>query len=233
MRLKDKIKFIYFDLDNTIWDFKKNTMIALQEVYNEKIKNNKINIDFNHFSDVYTNNNEKLWRALERGEITAEDLKIIRFDQTIKELGMIGLVKVEELNTLYMKNLVQLPNLIPNTRKILEYLVTKYKMGILSNGFNQSQHKKLSNSGIIQYFDPIITSDAAGVSKPHAKMFHYAIEKSGFKASEIAYVGDDYKVDILAANEVGITGILLDPKNNIKDDNIIKITDLVELKEYF
>ena len=40
-------------------------------------------------------------------------------------------------------------------------------------------------------------------------------------------------MDTLAANREGITGILLDPKNNIEDNNIIKISDLIELKEFF
>jgi putative hydrolase of the HAD superfamily len=233
MDLRGRIRFIYFDLDNTLWDFRRNTNIALRNVYDEKILKNKIKIDFNNFLDVYTNFNEELWRAFERGETTAEELKVTRFDKTIEELGIRNLVKAEELNNLYIENLVQLPNLMPNAKKILEYLTPNYSMGILSNGFEKGQYKKMNCSGILDYFNPIITSDGAGVSKPHPKIFNDAIEKSGFKTSEIAYVGDDYIVDTLAANKMGILGILLDPQNRINDNNIIKITNLIELKKYF
>lgn len=233
MGFKDRIKFIYFDLDNTVWDFKRNTIIALQKVYNKKLHENTKHVDFDCFSDVYIRNNERAWRAFERGEVTADELEVERFDKTIEKLEINGLVKAEELNRLYIENLVQLKNLMPNTKKILNYLTANYALGILSNGFENIQHEKLESSGIIKYFKTIITSDAAGVSKPHPKIFDYAIEKSGFRADQIAYVGDDYKVDALGANRMGITGILLDPENNIIDEDIIKITNLIELKNYF
>ena len=68
MDLRKRIRFIYFDLDNTLWDFKKNTIIALKKVYNEKIIKNNIKIDFNYFKEVYTARNEEHCRAFEMGE---------------------------------------------------------------------------------------------------------------------------------------------------------------------
>lgn len=122
---------------------------------------------------------------------------------------------------------------MPHAREILDYLSPHYSLGILSNGFKQAQYSKMSYSKIIDYFNPIITSDQVGVNKPHPEIFLHAIRESGCQPNEIAYVGDDYLVDTLAANKMGITGILLDPDHKVQDENILKLFDLIELKEYF
>lgn len=233
MDLRKRIRFIYFDLDNTLWDFKKNTIIALKKVYNEKIIKNNIKIDFNYFKEVYTDRNEEHWRAFERGETTVQELRVSRFDKTIQDLSIGDRVEAEDLNKLYINTLVSLKNLMNNAKLILDYLRPDYELGILTNGHKEEQYKKMNSSGIFDYFSVIITSDGAGASKPNPKIYRDAIEKSGYNPEEIAFVGDDYVVDTLAANREGITGILLDPKNNIEDNNIIKISDLIELKEFF
>lgn len=233
MNLRKRIKFIYFDLDNTLWDFKRNTLIALQRVYNERILKNNIKIDFNQFEEVYTNHNEEHWRSFERGETTVQELRVSRFNKTIEDLAIDDRMEAEDLNQLYTDTLVWLKNLMPNAKLILDYLRPNYRLGIITNGFKEGQNKKMISSKIFHYFSTVITSDGAGVSKPHPKIYRDAIEKSGFKADEVAYVGDDYKVDTLAANKEGITGILFDPKNNVEDSKIIKISDLTDLKDYF
>lgn len=233
MKLKDKIKFIYFDLDNTLWDFKRNSAIALKKLYSEKIKKlPRKNINFKIFKEIYEKYNDAMWRAYEREEITPELLRIKRFEKAIEELNLTGLIEGKELNDFYIDHLPNLSYLMPHTREILEYLALRYSLGILSNGFEDTQYKKLQSGGIIEFFDSIITSDRVGVSKPNAGIFQYAIEKSGCRPEEIVYVGDDYKVDILAANKMNMVGILLDPKNKVEDDSIIQIEDLIELKNY-
>lgn len=233
MKLRNKIKFIYFDLDNTLWDFKRNSKVALKSLYDKKIKTLEvIDIPFDTFQEIYSRNNETMWRAYERGEVTPEILKIERFNKTIKELGLTGLVEGKELNDDYITSLPQLPHLVPHAREILEYLFPNYPLGILSNGFKDSQYQKLDSAKIKHFFQFVITSDVVGVSKPHPDIFRYAIEKSGYKPEEIAYVGDDYQVDALAANKMDITGILFDPHNKVEDNSIIQMSDLIELQKY-
>lgn len=234
MNLKNKIKFIYFDLDNTLWDFKRNSDISLEKVYREKISPlGDPSIDFPSFKEVYEKYNHALWRAYERGEVKSEQLQVTRFQKTIEELGITSVGKGEELNHFYTQNLVKLPHLMPKAKEILDYLSPNYNLGILSNGFKNLQYMKMNHSDIIHYFNPIITSDQIGFNKPHPEIFHYAIEKTGLSPKEIAYVGDDYLVDTVAANQRGITGILLDPNDRIADQNIIKVRELIALKEYF
>ena len=50
MIFKKDIKYIYFDLDNTLWDFKGNTVIALEKLYAEKADDfKKMDISFETF----------------------------------------------------------------------------------------------------------------------------------------------------------------------------------------
>ena len=165
--------------------------------------------------------------------MTAQEVKLKRFRTTLEELKLTPLLNEEQMNTTYLNYLLELPHLMNNGKEILDYLHPSYPLGILSNGFRKGQYEKMTSSGILHYFKDIITSDLVGVAKPDPAIFHYAIEKSGFKAHEIAYVGDDYYIDTIAANHVGIRGILLDPNGRIDDPNIIKVKDLLELKHYF
>lgn len=209
-------------------------MIAIEKLFKKRISGmSDLSLDFSTFKNIYLKHNDRLWRAYEREEITAQELKTLRFKNTLEELGIVNSGKEGELNHYYLEDLSKLPNLMPNAKKILEYLSPKYSLGILSNGFKNAQHSKMNHSGIIEYFEKIITSDQVGVNKPNPEIFKYAIEMSGVKVDEIAYIGDNYLVDTVPANEMGIKGILLDPNNLVFNKEIIKIQDLIELKKYF
>ena len=52
-------------------------------------------------------------------------------------------------------------------------------MHLITNGFEKTQHAKMKNSGIDKYFTHVITSEAAGIMKPHAPIFEYAMATAG------------------------------------------------------
>lgn len=77
-------------------------------------------------------------------------------------------------------------------------------MAIISNGFKEVQYKKLSNSGIVHFFDAILISEEEGVHKPSPIIFKRALNSiNGIKSSAIM-VGDDFTNDIEGAMIFGI-----------------------------
>ena len=55
-------KHLFFDLDDTLWDFEKNSGIVLKQLFLEFDLENKLKTDFDNFSKVYKKTNHQLWQ---------------------------------------------------------------------------------------------------------------------------------------------------------------------------
>jgi len=102
------------------------------------------------------------------------------------------------------------------------------KLGLITNA-EQSQ-APFEQLGLYDLLDCIITSPDEGMGKPAPHIFWAALRKAGVKASEAIHVGDQYDIDIVGAQGVGIKALLLD-RNNIleENDDCPKITSLSEI----
>lgn len=94
-----------------------------------------------------------------------------------------------------------------DTLEILEQLSKKYSLGVISNGNADVHH-----IGIGHLFDFTLSSEKAGVSKPHQDIFHKAIDLSSHDLHETVYVGDDPARDIIGAHNAGLKAIWYNPK---------------------
>ena len=112
-------------------------------------------------------------------------------------------------------------------------LSKKYQLHIITNGFKEVQFLKLERSNIKGYFKTIVTSECVGVKKPNAKIFEYALQKANATVENSLMIGDSYEADVLGAFNFGIKPIYLDiDKNKSKEEGIITINALKELKQY-
>uniref|UniRef100_UPI0007EE14CF hypothetical protein n=1 Tax=Riemerella anatipestifer TaxID=34085 RepID=UPI0007EE14CF len=73
-----KIRHIFFDLDNTLWDHRKNARLTLQKLFNKYLIEDKIGVDFETFHEVYHTINEELWAKIRDGIIDKETLRKTR-----------------------------------------------------------------------------------------------------------------------------------------------------------
>ncbi len=103
----------------------------------------------------------------------------------------------------------------------------RYKLHIITNGFNEVQFVKLKSSNIEVYFDEVITSEDIGVKKPNPLIFEHALEKAGAKAYESLMIGDNYEADIEGAINSDINAIYFsDEKINLPHERVKQISDL-------
>ena len=70
-----------------------------------------------------------------------------------------------------------------------------------------------------------VTSQDVGFNKPQPEIFQEALKQAGVKSSETIYVGDQYQIDVVGANGVGMQGILLD-----RNDFFEEITDCPRIR---
>ena len=93
---------------------------------------------------------------------------------------------------------------VPN---LLEKLSHKYRLGVIANQ-SLGTEQRLIKYGIRQYFDEIISSAEAGLSKPDLEIFKLALNRSGCIPSEAYMIGDRLDNDIEPAAQLGMLSII-------------------------
>mgnify|MGYP001365549690 CR=1 FL=1 len=90
------------------------------------------------------------------------------------------------------------------------------QLAVISN-FDSRLCKLLEELDIRQYFDKVIVSSLAQVSKPSPLIFHSALGAMGRHPERTVHVGDDLKEDFEGARSAGLRGILYDPKDRFRE----------------
>ncbi|MBQ6478224.1 MAG: HAD family hydrolase [Erysipelotrichaceae bacterium] len=216
------IKAILFDFDGTLSnrqmnaylmyrDFLKSYFPDLNEIEFEAVLQDMLTYDCNGIMDMH--------------------LRLIPFRNKYRDLLPDDLE--EKLTEFSLKNMYRFTVLKDETIEVLEKLKGKYKLGILSNGNPFSQHHKISQVKIEDYFDTILVSGDLGIHKPDVKIFEYAAEQLGVRCEECLMVGDVFSSDILGAIKAGMlpVWILEDTERPALDYHGYRIEKLDQLFE--
>lgn len=226
---KDLITDVFFDLDHTLWDFEKNSALTFEKI----LAQNQVPVKLEDFLEVYVPNNFVFWRLFREEKITKTELRYQRLKTTFDTLGLeVTDVLVHNLSEAYIANLSSYNHLFPNAISILNYLKPKYKLHIITNGFEEVQNKKISNSNLDSFFDHVINSEMAGVKKPNPIIFNLALERANAQPEKSLMIGDSLEADILGAKAVGFKVLHFNAHNEQKHEYCDMITDLSEIKLY-
>lgn len=193
---------IWFDLDGTLWDFNRNSEEVLKELYQLHLAS--YSFTDTHFVKTYREVNLEMWKGLRERSLTKEDVRRLRFQLTLKRLGIVDDNLAQEFNVHYMLETPNRGHLIDGVEEVLKWLKSLNKrLVICSNGFKESQIKKLKSTIIGDYIDALYCADELGVHKPHEDFFRTVLRLEEVKECEVVYVGDDVRVDGACVN-VGI-----------------------------
>lgn len=223
------IKHIFFDLDHTLWDFETNSDKAFELIFNK----HQVQVGLQEFLSIYRGINQEYWKLYREEKITKEALRLGRLKDTFEHLNY--KISDELINNLSVDYIQVLPTnnqLFDGAIDLLDYLINRYKLHIITNGFNEVQYNKIENSGLSKYFKYIITSEEVGVKKPNELIFKYALETSRAKANESVMIGDNWEADIMGAKNAGFDVIFCNFNNDLVDENIKSVTKLIDIKNY-
>lgn len=222
-------KFIFFDADDTLFDFKKSESHAFKRLLSEF----GLRLDYEKCIEIYRNISDKLWLDLEKNIVTLDELKLLRFKLFADEMKLD--VDPKTLSKMYLNFLSECTFLIPGAVNILSYLKKKYTIIIITNGISKVQNKRLKNSEIKGYIDGIVVSEELKVSKPNPEIFKYALKKFDcYDKSSVLMIGDSLTSDILGGINSGIDTCWLNFNNSINNTNYsptYEISSLIELKK--
>ena len=200
-----KYKYLFFDLDHTLWDFDANARATLQQLYRELNLEQRGVKDFEVFHKNYLLHNHKLWARYRNGYIRQEELRLKRMSLTLLDFQIADEALTHQLSEKFIELLPSSTLLFPDTILVLEYLTKKqYQIYLITNGFELTQQNKLKNAGLSPYFKEVITSESSNSLKPHREIYEYALQKTGATIKESLMIGDSIEVDIAGALNVGM-----------------------------
>jgi putative hydrolase of the HAD superfamily len=230
-----KYRHLFFDLDHTLWDFNENARLTLSELYDElELKNAGVS-NFEQFLSVYLEHNEQLWEKYRNGILKAEELRWKRMWNTLVDFGVYDEKIARRLGNRFLELLPTRKILFPDAVDTLQYLKDKgYQLHLITNGFEETQHCKLRNCGISDFFVEVITSEGSNSMKPKKEIFDFALNKAKAMQHHSIMIGDSIEVDIKGAQNAGIDQVYV---NHIGEVCSIKptytVTSLKELQNIF
>lgn len=225
----DNIQHIFFDLDHTLWDFDKNSALTFEVLFREE----KIMVNIEEFLEAYVPINKNYWSLYGNDLISKEALRTGRLKDSFEMLKIeVAAHTLEILSEKYIRFLPNFNHLLEDTINVLDYLEPKYKLHIITNGFEEVQQTKLKKANIASYFSTITTSEEAGFKKPHLQIFTKAFQKSNALPENSLMIGDNYEADILGAKSAGMSSLHFDYYGLKETREIPQIQKLKELQMF-
>ncbi len=211
--LKDK-KHLFFDFDDTLWDFQKNSTVVLNELFYEFDLESRLQVGLNEFLSAYKKTNLAFWSLYYKGQINKQYLRNHRFNETFKLFGYDNYEENLVITEQYLKRAPQGSSLKEGCIETLDYLKQNYKLHIITNGFKEVFTIKMDACGIKEYFEHIIISEEHALVKPDTKIFRMAESFAGARADECVMIGDSLESDIEGALNAGWDAVFLTENND-------------------
>ena len=218
------VKIVLLDVDDTLLDFYKCSLISLKETFRA------CQLEFkDEYYPVFKEIIDDLWRRLERKEISEEELFSTRFQLIFHALGLKG--DGQKARYVFKEQLDNSHETMIGAQDILDYLSQRYDLYVVSNSSEKRQVNRLTKAGFIHYFKDIYTSGRMNAMKPDQAFFDACFQEMNHpKKSDVVLIGDSFTADIQGAINYGIKPIWF---HQGKDDvDVIQIESLLEIKNY-
>jgi FMN phosphatase YigB (HAD superfamily) len=230
--MKDTIKTILFDVDDTLFD----RNLAQQKA---------IELIIQHLPDIFNKcETGRIIKAFEESDlVTVEEFRSgapsddLRDKRSRYFLRLLGISEdyAETITDLYVKNYPLLNTPVEGAVTLVHKLSGTYKVGIVSNGLPDVQYRKLETLNLRHLLSCIVLSEEIGIRKPDPGIFHFAAKQLNNKLVECLYIGDSYDDDIIGAKKAGMKACWLNRKKAAMKNTTVKpdfeISKIIELLE--
>ncbi|MYM88953.1 noncanonical pyrimidine nucleotidase, YjjG family [Rugamonas sp. FT82W] len=201
-----KHRLFLFDLDDTLLDFKASEKLSFVRTMRELGLRDDVEAIFLRYQAI----NVQLWRDFETGTVSKDFLKVERFRKTFQANGIE--LDPEAASSIYLESLPDTVVLIDGAKQLCETLSAIGEVGIITNGVEAIQNRRIASSGLADSISFVATSEACGHAKPDVRFFDYAASMArSFAKPEAIIVGDRLDADILGANRYGIESCWFNP----------------------
>lgn len=208
------IKILLWDIDGTILNFEKAEEAAIRKGFEE----NNLGVCTDQMLADYKQINKGYWEALERGEMSKEQILIGRFVEFFTKYNL-DTSKADIFNKGYQVDLGDTICFNDDAYDLLVQLNKKYKQYAVTNGTAVAQHRKIDRSGIGEILEKCFISEEVGYEKPSEKFFEAVFEEIKkneavtVNRDEILIIGDSLTSDIKGGNNCGIKTCWYNPNH--------------------
>ena len=217
---------LLLDADDTIFDFHAAERIAFFAMMEQM----GIPAD-DEMHAVYSIINEQHWKALERGELTREQVLVGRYARLAERFGLQN--DPAEMNRCYLQNLSRQTILFDDSMEAMRMLSQNHRIYIVTNGNAMVQHGRFANSPVMQYVDGYFISGEIGYEKPDMRYFEAVFAAiPDFDKKKTLLAGDSATSDLQGAINAGLDSCYVDRRSKPLPDGIsptYRVSDLMEL----
>ncbi len=197
-----KYQLLLADADGTLFDFLAGERAALLSVLaasglpaNEDVVT------------LYSGINESHWKKFERGETTQARLRVERFQDLLRALGLPG--DPAALSQAYVVALGQQRIMLPGAVELCQAVSRHMPIYLVTNGLSRVQRSRFAGCAITPYLAGFVISEEIGHPKPEPHMLREAMRLSGVTDPRQAIMlGDSVSADIGAAKAAHVNSIL-------------------------
>ena len=199
------IRALFFDLDDTLWPITP-VIVQAEQVLFAWLAAHAPRVAASYSIDMMRQQRIQLMQA--RPEL-AIDLQALRYQALLDtflrcdEDSALVTAAMQVFNQ--ARNQVQL---FDDVAHCLPHLAKLVKLGSLTNGAAD-----LEAIGLAHHFEVSLSAHKIGKAKPDPHVFLLACEALKLQPEQVAYIGDDLRLDVEGAQKAGLTGIWLNRQN--------------------
>lgn len=219
-----------FDLDDTLLDFAASEKMS----FFLTMKGLGITTNLEELFKSYQIENRALWKLFEENKTTKDFLKVERFRKAFSIHGIDA--DAEKASLDYLNTLPETVVLIDHAEEICKYLSQFGEIGIITNGIQSVQSRRINNSTIAPYINFISVSEDCGHAKPDVRFFEYSAKLAKkFSKHSTIIIGDRIEADIQGAHNFGIDSCWFNPHGGERCTHLnptYEITHLSQIKSF-
>ncbi|MGQ3480223.1 YjjG family noncanonical pyrimidine nucleotidase [Paenibacillus sp. TY11] len=220
-----KYEIILFDVDDTLFDFKKAESHALHNTFTQF----GLSQGATKYKASYDEINSALWREAEEGHITSAQLRVERFKRLFTLHGLD--FNPDAFSAAYLRYLGEGAFLIDGAVELCNEL-SDCRLAIITNGIKEVQTSRIQLSPLRHVFEQVIISEEVGCQKPQAGIFDYAFTMLAISdKSKVLMVGDSLTSDIQGGNKYGIDTCWFNPAGKTNTSGIQPTYEIKSLME--
>ena len=214
-----------FDADGTLFDFDCTSAQALERTFAD------FEAEYDPaFLDLYRSIDERLWEALERGELSRSRLHVKRFADLLEAAGVER--DAQRFADRYLEHVGQGVDLIEGAKRVISGLAERVRLALITNGFAAVQRSRFARSPLTRFFEATVISEDVGATKPDPAIFDEAFRRMGSPAKrDVLMIGDSLTADIRGGADYGIDTCWFNPRGDAAPSDLGITYDIRTLTE--